>query len=107
MLFCFLAYSLLSFWEFSQQQFGKLSLRYFTINEHLMWKDHINDICNKANAANVFLKRNKCINAQYLSNQTLNILTVCYLKTGTNKLNYCNNILPFVTLQAKTNLACT
>ena len=107
MLFCFLEYSLLSFWEFSQQRFGKLSERYCTINEHLTWKDHINEIRNKANPANVFLKRNKCINAQYLSNQTLNILTVYYLKTGANKLNYCNNVLPFVTLQAKTSLART
>ena len=29
-----------------------------TIDQHLTWKDHINEICNKANIAKAFLKRN-------------------------------------------------
>ena len=29
-----------------------------TIDQHLMWKNHINEICNKANTAKAFLRRN-------------------------------------------------
>ena len=29
-----------------------------TIDQHLTWTDHINEICNKANIAKAFLKRN-------------------------------------------------
>ena len=49
-----------SYYIYSQQLKKVTSAKYLgiTIDSHLTWKDHINEICSKANSAKAFLKCN-------------------------------------------------
>ena len=46
------------FYDQQLQQVSSAKYLGVTIDSHLTWKDHINDICSKANSAKAFLQRN-------------------------------------------------